>query len=187
LNMWPSLISTCPDSNIAAPVRPVESRRLRLVSLEPVDGGHGQFGGVEEGRRRGRREHMLAIVEDDQHPAALQEHRYRFDEIHPRLRSRANHFRDNFGYRIGRLRFTTAGDSFAVAFSRASDAVAAAEAAQAALAEVSWPGPALRVRMGLHLGESEERGGDYFGPVVNLTARLEAAGHSVGVEDLLQS
>jgi len=115
--------------------------------------------------------------------AALQEHRYRFDEIHPRLRSRADHFRDNFGYRIDRLRFTTAGDSFAAAFSRASDA----EAAQAALAEVSWPGPALRVRMGLHLGESEERGGDYFGPVVNLTARLEAAGHSVGVEDLLQS
>jgi hypothetical protein len=31
--------------------------------------------------------------------------------------------------------------------------------------------------MGLHLGEAQERGGDYFGPVVNTTARLEAAGH----------
>ena len=35
----------------------------------------------------------------------------------------------------------------------------------------------MRVRMGLHLGEAEERGGDYFGPVVNTTARVEAAGH----------
>ena len=73
--------------------------------------------------------------------------------------------------------FTTAGDSFAVAFGRASDAVAAAESTQVELAGVSWPGPSLRVRMGLHLGEAEERGGDYFGPVVNLTARLEAAAH----------
>ena len=31
--------------------------------------------------------------------------------------------------------------------------------------------------MGLHLGEAEERGGDYFGPVVNIAARVEAAGH----------
>lgn len=73
--------------------------------------------------------------------------------------------------------FTTAGDSFAVAFSRASDAVAAAEAAQVALAGQSWSGPVLGVRMGLHLGEAQERGGDYFGPVVNAAARLEAAGH----------
>ncbi len=29
----------------------------------------------------------------------------------------------------------------------------------------------------MHLGEAEERGGDYFGPVVNTTARVEAAGH----------
>jgi predicted ATPase len=31
--------------------------------------------------------------------------------------------------------------------------------------------------MGVHLGEAEERGGDYFGPVVNTAARVEAAGH----------
>ncbi len=37
--------------------------------------------------------------------------------------------------------FTTAGDSFAVAFGRASDAVAAAERTQVELAGVSWPGP----------------------------------------------
>ena len=73
--------------------------------------------------------------------------------------------------------FTTAGDSFAVAFSRASDAVAAAQRAQHELAAAEWPGPALRVRMGLHLGEAEESGGDFFGPVVNTAARVEAAGH----------
>ena len=28
-----------------------------------------------------------------------------------------------------------------------------------------------------HLGEAEERNGDYFGPVVNLAARVESAGH----------
>jgi predicted ATPase/class 3 adenylate cyclase len=73
--------------------------------------------------------------------------------------------------------FTTAGDSFAAAFSKASDAVNAAGRIQAGLAEAVWPGPVLRVRIGIHLGEAEERGGDYFGPVVNTTARVEAAGH----------
>ncbi len=73
--------------------------------------------------------------------------------------------------------FTTAGDSFAAAFGRASDAVRAAIESQCALSDAVWPGPALKVRMGLHLGEAEERGGDYFGPVVNTAARVEAAGH----------
>ncbi len=73
--------------------------------------------------------------------------------------------------------FTTAGDSFAAAFARASDAVRAASESQRALMDATWPGPTLRVRMGLHLGEAEERGGDYFGTVVNTAARVEAAGH----------
>ncbi|MEX0847767.1 MAG: adenylate/guanylate cyclase domain-containing protein [Ilumatobacteraceae bacterium] len=73
--------------------------------------------------------------------------------------------------------FATAGDSFAAAFGRASDAVRAATESQAALTDAAWPGPELRVRMGLHLGEAEERGGDFFGPVVNTAARVEAAGH----------
>ena len=34
----------------------------------------------------------------------------------------------------------------------------------------------LRVRMALHAGEAEKRGGDYFGPVVNRTARLLSSG-----------
>jgi len=73
--------------------------------------------------------------------------------------------------------FTTAGDSFAAAFSRASDAVRAATDAQAALGRAEWPGPVLHVRMGIHMGEAEERNGDYFGTVVNTAARVEAAGH----------
>jgi predicted ATPase len=72
--------------------------------------------------------------------------------------------------------FTTAGDSFASAFSRASDAVTAALAIQTGLADAVWPGPELKVRIGMHLGEAEERGGDYFGPTVNTAARVEAAG-----------
>lgn len=73
--------------------------------------------------------------------------------------------------------FTTAGDSFAAAFSRASDAVEAARLIQDELLSRDWPGPVLRVRVGLHMGEAEERDGDYFGPVVNLASRVEAAGH----------
>ncbi len=73
--------------------------------------------------------------------------------------------------------FTTAGDAFCAAFRRVSDGVAAAADAQDRLGRVRWPGPELRVRMGLHLGEAVERQGDYFGPVVSIAARVEAAGH----------
>jgi predicted ATPase len=77
----------------------------------------------------------------------------------------------------GGVVFATGGDSFAAAFGAASAAVDAARDAQAALSSADWPGPELRVRIGIHVGEAEERGGDYFGPVVNTTARVEAAGH----------
>jgi class 3 adenylate cyclase len=46
----------------------------------------------------------------------------------------------------------TQGDSFFVAFARATDAVSAAVAAQGAIASHRWPeGVALRVRMGLDI------------------------------------
>ena len=35
----------------------------------------------------------------------------------------------------------------------------------------------MRVRMALHMGAAEERGGDYFGPPVNRVARLLSAAH----------
>lgn len=74
--------------------------------------------------------------------------------------------------------FKTVGDAFCAAFATAREAVAAAAAAQSALHQENWPDPvSVRVRMALHTGECEERDGDYFGPAVNRTARLESLGH----------
>ena len=71
--------------------------------------------------------------------------------------------------RHGGYVFTTAGDSFAVAFASASEAVAATVDAQRSLAEPCGT-IALRVRMGLHTGVASIRDGDYFGSVVNRCA-----------------
>jgi class 3 adenylate cyclase len=71
--------------------------------------------------------------------------------------------------------FSTAGDAFAAAFARAGDALSAAVEAQRALDAAEWGEAAVRVRMGLHTGEAEERGGDYFGSALNRGARLMAA------------
>ena len=74
--------------------------------------------------------------------------------------------------------FKTVGDAFCAAFPSAPDALAAALAAQVALAAEPWGLPtALRVRMALHTGAAEERDGDYFGQPLNRVARLMAAGH----------
>ena len=74
--------------------------------------------------------------------------------------------------------FATGGDGFAAAFQRGGDALEAALRAQQQLSAERWPEAApIRVRMGLHSGEVEERGGDYFGPAVNRAARVMAAGH----------
>jgi predicted ATPase/class 3 adenylate cyclase len=78
----------------------------------------------------------------------------------------------------GGLVFSTGGDGFGAAFSRAGAAVMAGLAAQRGLADQEWPeGLALRVRMGLHTGEADERNGDYFGPDVSRAARLMAVAH----------
>ena len=79
--------------------------------------------------------------------------------------------------------FKTVGDAFCVAFSSAPYAL---EAAQRALLSEEWEktGP-LRVRMALHTGSADERGGDYFGPPLNRVARLLSAGH--GGQVLLSS
>ncbi|MDJ0769603.1 MAG: BTAD domain-containing putative transcriptional regulator [Ilumatobacter sp.] len=74
--------------------------------------------------------------------------------------------------------FATAGDSFGVAFHRAGDGARWATALQAAMMGERWPEHAeLRLRIGLHTGEAEERADDYFGPAVNTAARIAAAGH----------
>ncbi len=78
----------------------------------------------------------------------------------------------------GGVVFATGGDGFAAVFARAGDALAAATEAQRALGVETWPAvAAIRVRMGLHTGEAEERAGDYFGVAVNRAARLMAVGH----------
>lgn len=65
------------------------------------------------------------------------------------------------------------GDSFVIAFSRASDAVAAALELQQSLRTTI-----LRVRVGIHTGELDPRDdGRYEGPAINRTARIRDAGH----------
>jgi len=72
--------------------------------------------------------------------------------------------------------FKTMGDAFDAAFAEASAAVAAAAAIQRALAAEPWAVPGgVRVRVALHTGTAEVRGGDYFGPALNRAARLLAA------------
>jgi YVTN family beta-propeller protein len=72
----------------------------------------------------------------------------------------------------------TQGDSFFFAFRKAKDAVAAAIAAQRALAASAWPdGLVVRVRMGLDTGEPVVGTDRYVGLGVHRTARIMAAGH----------
>jgi predicted ATPase/class 3 adenylate cyclase len=73
----------------------------------------------------------------------------------------------------------TTGDGFHAVFPSPSDGVAAAMSGQQRLAAEPWPPVmgSLKVRMGLHTGESQERDGDYFGVVVNLAARIMGLGH----------
>ncbi|HZN82543.1 MAG TPA: adenylate/guanylate cyclase domain-containing protein, partial [Mycobacterium sp.] len=78
------------------------------------------------------------------------------------------------------------GDSFVLAFARASDAVACAVALQRA------PLAPIRLRIGLHTGEVRLRDeGNYIGPAINRTARLRDLAHggqtvlSGTVEDLV--
>jgi predicted ATPase/class 3 adenylate cyclase len=95
--------------------------------------------------------------------------------------------RDAF-VRHGGVEVDTQGDAFFVAFARASDAVAAAQAGQGALR-----GGPVRVRMGLHTGEPMVREESYVGIDVHRGARLASAGHggqillSLTTRDLLDS
>jgi predicted ATPase len=65
--------------------------------------------------------------------------------------------------------FNYTGDGMCAVFASPRDAVDAAIAAQRTLE--------LPVRMGIATGEAELRGDDYFGTVLNRTARVMAAGH----------
>lgn len=104
-------------------------------------------------------------------------------EVHPALMQRVMARHDillkkaveEYGGRVVK----TTGDGLHAVFESPLQAVSAALSGQIAIREESWPaetGP-LRVRMGLHAGESEEREGDYFGPTLNRAARIMDAGH----------
>jgi class 3 adenylate cyclase len=71
------------------------------------------------------------------------------------------------------------GDSIVAAFSRASDAVAAALDAQRALAAEPWPdGIELKVRMAIHSGQTQLRDeGNYVGETIIRCARVRSAGY----------
>jgi predicted ATPase/class 3 adenylate cyclase len=70
------------------------------------------------------------------------------------------------------------GDAFFFAFARAQDAVAAAAAAQQALADADWPEAGrLLVRIGIHTGEPLAAPPKYVGLDVHKAARIAAAAH----------
>jgi predicted ATPase/class 3 adenylate cyclase len=74
--------------------------------------------------------------------------------------------------------FKTVGDAFCAVFATAPDALEAALEAQSILLAHEWRTiDPLRVRMALHAGTANERGGDYFGPSLNRVARLVSAAH----------
>ena len=78
----------------------------------------------------------------------------------------------------GRIIKTT-GDGLHAMFESAEKGAAAAVAGQMAVDGERWPtetGP-LRVRMGLHTGESQERDGDYYGSEINRAARIMSVAH----------
>jgi predicted ATPase/DNA-binding SARP family transcriptional activator len=80
--------------------------------------------------------------------------------------------------RHGGYVFATGGESFGAAFHRADDASAWATELQLEVSREPWPGGVeLRLRIGLHTGETDERAKSYFGPAVNAAARLAAVGH----------
>ena len=77
------------------------------------------------------------------------------------------------GYEIDRQ-----GDAFFFSFTSTRDGVAAAVAAQRALARNDWPdGVELKVRMGLHTGEPSLGDEGYLGVDVVRAARIGAAAH----------
>lgn len=78
----------------------------------------------------------------------------------------------------GGVEVDTQGDAFLAAFGGAAAALRAARDAQRALSSAVWPaGVELRVRMGLHTGEPEQRDRGYVGLDLHRGARICAAAH----------
>ena len=77
----------------------------------------------------------------------------------------------------GEVEVEMQGDSFHFAFDHARDAVAAAAAAQRALAEHDWKREPIRVRIGVHTGEPILTDSLYAGVDVHRAARVMSAAH----------
>ena len=113
----------------------------------------------------------------DQHPDAMASALVRHDEL-------IAHAVEGHGGRF--LKSMGEGDSTVSVFDTATHAMQGAFAATKALTDEAWPGELdLKVRFGLHTGEAEHRGADYFGPTVNLAARLR--GQADGTQIFLSS
>ena len=70
------------------------------------------------------------------------------------------------------------GDGLMAVFGSPADGVIGSLEGQRMLNEAPWGETGtLRVRMGLHVGEAQQRGDDFFGPSVNRAARIMAAAH----------
>ena len=151
----------------------------RLRELESLILGHDEKLGVDRTSRSsalgipsGTVTFGFSDVEDSTrlwaaHPQSMSAAMARHDDL---VRAAVDHH--------GGYVFATGGDSFGVAFHRARDAAAWAAELQAAMAGERWPGGLdPRLRIGLHTGETDERGKGYFGPAVIVAARLAAAGH----------
>ena len=78
----------------------------------------------------------------------------------------------------GRIVKTT-GDGLHAVFDSPTDAIAAALAGQQTAVAEAWPEAigTLKIRMGVHTGESQERDGDYYGPEPNRAARVMDVAH----------
>ena len=71
----------------------------------------------------------------------------------------------------------TTGDGIHAVFGTAIDAVHATLAAQQNLQSLISNSLQIKARMGLHTGEAELRGNDYYGQALNRAARIMSAGH----------
>ena len=74
--------------------------------------------------------------------------------------------------RGGGMVFKHTGDGVCAVFGSASDALTTAVAIQHALSAATWEGSRPQVRVGLDAGEAENRDDDWFGVVLNRTARI---------------